>query len=203
MAQTKESKSVTFATDPPLAQRLFATSEFAWLWMIARLWLGYQWLEAGSHKITDAKWMSTGEALQGFWVNVTKIPATGKPPIVFDWYRDFIKFMLDSGAYAWFAKLVAVGEVLIGVALIIGAFVGVAAFLGALMNWNFMMAGSASTNPMMALVALFVVLAWKVAGRWGVDRWLLPSLGTPWGPGKVFGNGKPTSPGRPQEQAVG
>ncbi|MDO8532238.1 MAG: hypothetical protein Q7T26_08745, partial [Dehalococcoidia bacterium] len=90
-----------------------------------------------------------------------------------------------------------------GVALIIGAFVGIAAFLGSLMNWNFMMAGSASTNPMLFAVATFLVLAWKVAGRWGADRWLLPALGTPWGPGKVFGKGKQTSPGRPQEQAVG
>ncbi|MDO8533091.1 MAG: DoxX family membrane protein, partial [Dehalococcoidia bacterium] len=154
MAQTaKEPRSVTFATDPPLAQRLFATSEFAWLWMIARIWLGYQWFISGSGKLGNPGWMDTGAALKGYWTNAAAIPATGRPPIVFDWYRDFIKFLLDSGSYVWFAKLIAVGEVLIGVALIIGAFVGIAAFLGSLMNWNFMMAGSASTNPMLFAVA--------------------------------------------------
>ena len=29
------------------------------------------------------------------------------------------------------------------------------------------------------------MLAWKVAGYYGVDRWLLPMLGTPWHPGAV------------------
>jgi len=44
---------------------------------------------------------------------------------------------------SWFASLVAFGEFLVGAALIVGAFVGIAAFFGALMNWNFIMAGSA------------------------------------------------------------
>ncbi len=200
MAQTKETKSVAIATDPPFIQRLFSTGEFAWLWLIARIWLGYQWFVAGEHKITDPGWMVTGTSLKGFWTNATAIPATGKPPIVFDWYRDFLKFLLDSGSYVWFAKLIAVGEVLIGVALVVGAFVGIAAFMGSFLNWNFMMAGSASTNPLLFAVATFLVLAWKAAGHWGADRWLLPALGTPWGPGKVFGNGKQKAPIRPQEQ---
>ena len=41
------------------------------------------------------------------------------------------------------AELVAVGELLIGVGLILGVFTGIAAFFGAFMNWNFMMAGTA------------------------------------------------------------
>jgi len=45
---------------------------------------------------------------------------------------------LDAEAYSWFGKAVAYGELLVGVALVIGAFTGIAAFFGALMNWNFM-----------------------------------------------------------------
>ena len=96
--------------------------------------------------------------------------------------QSFIQFMLDSGSYVWFAKLVAVGEFAVGIALIIGAFVGIAAFFGAFMNWNFMMAGSASTNPLLFAIAVFLILAWKVAGYYGLDRVLLPMLGTPWKP---------------------
>jgi len=48
------------------------------------------------------------------------------------------------------------------------------------MNWNFIMAGSASTNGLLLALAILIVLAWKVAGWWGLDRWLLPLLGTPW-----------------------
>jgi len=53
-----------------------------------------------------------------------------------------------------------------------------------------MMAGSASTNPMLFTVAVFLILAWKVAGYYGVDRYLLPFLGTPWKPGAVFATGR-------------
>ena len=43
-----------------------------------------------------------------------------------------------------------------------------------------MMAGTASTNPMRFAAAILVMLGWKVAGCYGLDRYLLPALGTPW-----------------------
>ena len=73
------------------------------------------------------------------------------------------------------------GELLIGIALILGAFTGIAAFMGGFMNWNFMMAGSASVNPVFFVIAVGLILAWKVSGYIGVDYFLLPWLGTPWG----------------------
>jgi thiosulfate dehydrogenase [quinone] large subunit len=94
--------------------------------------------------------------------------------------------MLDAQAYTWFGKLVPIAEVLVGIALLLGAFVGVAAFFGAFMNWNFMMAGTASINPLMFAITILLILAWKNAGWVGLDRWLLPLLGTPWRPGRVF-----------------
>ena len=166
--------------DPPIARLLFSTTKFAWLWAIVRIYLGYQWVNAGYHKITGQGWIDGGAALKGFWTNAVKIPEAGKPPIAFDWYRGFIQFMLDNGWYSWFAPLVAFGETLIGVALIVGAFVGIAAFFGALLNWNFIMAGAASTNAVLFTLAIVLILAWKVAGWYGVDRFLLPILGTPW-----------------------
>ncbi len=135
-----------FVQDPPLARLLFSDSRAGWLWLLLRLWLGYTWIQSSLGKLTNPKWVETGEALQGYWLNAVKIPETGRPPISFDWYRSFIQFLLDTQSYTWFAKLVAYGEVLIGIALIIGAFTGIAAFFGAFMNWNFIMAGSASGN---------------------------------------------------------
>jgi thiosulfate dehydrogenase [quinone] large subunit len=166
--------------DPPLAHTLFSTTKFAWLWLVVRVFLGYEWIQAGLHKIEDPKWVSTGEALKGFWTNAVKVPETGRPPITYAWYRGFIQSMLDSEAYTWFAPLVAYGEFLIGVALIVGAFVGIAAFFGAFMNWNFIMAGAASTNGMLFAIAVALILAWKVAGWYGLDRYLLPRIGAPW-----------------------
>jgi thiosulfate dehydrogenase [quinone] large subunit len=167
--------------DPPLVNRLLNTPLAGLLWLPLRVWLGVQWLESGWGKLGNPKWMATGEALQGFWVNAVKIPETGRPPISFDWYRAFLQMMLDAQAYTWFAKVVAAGEFLVGVALIVGAFTGIAAFFGGFMNWNFMMAGSASVNPLYFVIAVGLILAWKVAGYVGADYALLPWLGTPWG----------------------
>ena len=69
---------------------------------------------------------------------------------------------------------------LIGIALVLGAFVGIAAFVGGFLNWNFIMAGTASTNGLLFAIAIVLMLAWKVAGWYGLDRWLLPLIGTPW-----------------------
>jgi thiosulfate dehydrogenase [quinone] large subunit len=54
------------------------------------------------------------------------------------------------------------------------------------LNWNFVMAGTASTNALLFAISTWLVLAWKTAGWIGLDRWLLPALGTPWRPGGVF-----------------
>ncbi len=166
---------------PAFVEALFSSPKAGWLWLVLRVWLGWQWVEAGWHKVSDPGWVQTGDSLKAFWERIVVVPDTGRPAIAFDWYRGFIQFMLSSGSYTWFAKVVAFGEVLIGIALILGIFTGIAAFFGGFMNWNFMMAGSASTNPMLFLVAVFLVLAWKVAGYVGLDYFLLPMLGTPWG----------------------
>jgi len=170
----------TVVKDPNFAKTLFNDTRMAWLWLVLRIWLGYQWIEASLHKINNPAWVQTGDALKGFWTGAVAIPEGGRPAISFDWYRGFIQMLLDAQAYTWFAKLVAYGELLVGIALILGVFTGIAAFFGALMNWNFMMAGSASANPMLFIIAIGLILAWKIAGYIGVDRFLLPLIGTPW-----------------------
>ncbi len=173
--------------DPPLARLLFSDTRMSWLWLVIRVYLGYKWLDAGLHKMTPA-WLGGGEALKGYWTNAVAIPETGRPAISFDWYRSFLNFLLSTESYTWFAKLIVYGEILIGIGLIVGAFVGIAAFSGALMNWSFIMAGSASTNGMLLIIAILLMLAWKTAGYLGADYYLLSYLGTPW---KVQ-NAKPT-----------
>ncbi len=150
------------------------------LWLPLRIWLGYRWINAASHKLGNPDWIETGLALRGFWSNAVSIPETGRPPIAFDWYRVFIQSLLDAEAYSWFGKLIAYGELLVGIALILGAFSGIAAFFGSFMNWNFMMAGTASTNPVMFLISFGLILAWKVAGYIGADYYLLRWIGVPW-----------------------
>lgn len=166
--------------DPPLVQKLLTDPRAGWLWVLPRIWLGWQWINSGWGKFNNPKWVETGESLMGYWMNAVKIPETGRPPITFDWYRGFIQMLLDTQSYTWFAKLVTYGELLVGVALVLGAFTGIAAFFGGFMNWNFMMAGSASSNPMLFVIAVGLILAWKVSGYVGADFYLLRWIGTPW-----------------------
>ncbi len=175
-----DKKGHILVPDPPIAFALFQTTRFAWLWLALRVYLGYSWLTSGWGKITNPTWQ-TGGPLRGFWENAVAIPEAGRPAIAFDWYRSFIQFMLNNQWYEWFADLIMYGELLVGIALILGAFTGIAAFAGSFMNWNFIMAGTASSNGLMLTLAVFLILAWKVAGWYGLDRWLLTLLGTPWG----------------------
>jgi thiosulfate dehydrogenase [quinone] large subunit len=48
------------------------------------------------------------------------------------------------------------------------------------------LAGTVSTNPILAIPAIFIILAWRNAGWLGLDRFVLPLVGTPWQPGNVF-----------------
>ena len=184
---TTNKRKIEYFEDPPLARVAFSSTRLSWLWLILRVWLGYNWVEATvSHKIGNPAWVTTGAAIKGFWQHAIAIPADGKAPIAYGWYRDFLAWLLSIHAEVLMGKVIAYGELLIGVALIVGAFVGIAAFFGAFMNWNFMMAGTASTNPMLLTAAVLLILAWKVAGYYGLDRYLLPLLGTPWWPGRAF-----------------
>lgn len=162
-----------------LAKQLFGTTQIAWLWLILRVYLGWNWFQAGWGKVSNPAWMKTGVALRGYWTSAIRVEP--QATIAFDWYRNVIEWLLQGGHYSWFAPLVVIGEIAVGVALIVGAFTGIAAFFGGFMNFNFMMAGTASTNPLLYTIAILLMLAWKVAGYYGLDRWLLPRIGTPWG----------------------
>lgn len=167
--------------DPQIAQLLFADTRFSPIWLLVRIYTGMQWLNSAGRKLQDPSWMQTGEALKAFWANAVKIPAEGRPPIEFDWYRNFINYLLSVQAYTWFAKVVAFGELLVGICLILGIFVGAAAFFGAFMNWNYIMAGSASLNGLLLVLSMLLILAWKTAGYIGLDHFLFPLIGAPWG----------------------
>lgn len=165
---------------PAFARFLTSNSRAGLVWLPIRLFLGFAWLEAGLHKATSPGWLDGGSALAGFWQAAVAVPDQGKAAITYDWYRNFLNFLLANDAYTWFAPLIVAGEICVGLGLLFGVLTGFAAFFGAFMNMSFLLAGSASTNPIMFTLAIGVVLAWKVAGYIGIDRWLLPKLGTPW-----------------------
>ncbi len=185
-------KKVTFPTpvglkNPKIVSDLFETTNFSLLWLALRIWLGYTWLSSGLEKLFNPGWVSTGDAVRAFWEMAIIVPAPpAKPPIAFDWYREFLSFLLKEGHYSWFGKLIVLGEIAVGIGLIFGLFTGLSAFFGAFLNWNFMMAGTASINPVMFPLSILLVVAWKVSGSIGLDSFILPFFGTPWQPGQAF-----------------
>jgi len=166
--------------DPAVWRLLMGNVYFALIWLPLRLFVGREWFSSGAEKITDPAWVGGGEALRAFWAKAVVVPESGRPPITFEWYRNFLQYMLDNGWYTWFAKIIAWGEFLVAVGLVLGALAGLAAFFGIFMNFSYLLAGSASTNPVLFTIGIFLVMAWSVAGYWGLDRWLLPLLGTRW-----------------------
>jgi thiosulfate dehydrogenase [quinone] large subunit len=174
--------------EPNWWRLLLGNAHLAILWLPLRFYIGREWLSAGIHKVKEDAWMDGGAAIEGYWTGaITPNPETGNVRAAYGWYADFLQYMVDHNWASWFGPAIAVGEVLVGLGLIVGALVGIAAFFGTLMNISFLLAGSVSSNPVMFALTIFLVLGWKVAGWLGIDRWLLPMLGTPWYRGGIFG----------------
>jgi thiosulfate dehydrogenase [quinone] large subunit len=193
MKDKPESKSgVKSIEDSPFTQALFNNVRWAWIWLILRVLVGWQWLQAGWGKLQSPDWigMKAGAALSGF-VNNALTKATGEHPDVQSWYAWFLQHIVLPKVTFW-SNLVALGEFLVGIALILGIFTGIAAIFGSFMNLNYLLAGAVSINPILFVPAIFLILAWKTAGWWGFDRWLLLALGTPWRPGYIFHEGHPS-----------
>ena len=167
--------------DPPIARFLFQSTAVAWLWLAVRVYVGFEFLSHGWQKANTPAWVDgSGQAILAFWTKALGASPTGSPVITYDWYRGFLQLLVDSHAQGWFSYVIVGGELMVGLGLILGAFVGVAAAGGLLMNLAFLLAGTTSTNPVLAALSVLLILAWKNAGYIGLDRFLLPLLGTPW-----------------------
>ena len=172
--------------NPPAIKKLLGNVKWAWLWFALRVYLGWTWLEAGLGKINNPAWTGSkaGSALAGF-AQGALAKTEGAHPDVQIWYSWFLENIVVPNSAVW-SYLVAWGEVLVGIALILGIFTGLAAFFGGFMNMNYLLAGTVSTNPVMLFISIILLLAWRTAGWWGLDRFVLPTLGTPWQSGLFF-----------------
>src|SRR5258708_39686894 len=63
-------KAVIQIPEPPIAKFLFADTRMAWVWLIVRLYVGYEWVTAGWEKLTghSIAFGSFGEAVGSPWV---------------------------------------------------------------------------------------------------------------------------------------
>nr|WP_128657897.1 DoxX family membrane protein [Paenibacillus sp. 598K] len=138
---------------------------------VIRLVLGYAWLTAGWHKITGG--FDAGGFLNNAIANPVLDKATGEA--VYPTFHAFLEnFALPN------IKLINVmipwGELLVGLGLILGTLTVTAAFFGLMMNFMFLFAGTVSTNPWLVLLGVLVLVGGANAGRFGLDRYVLPLL---------------------------
>lgn len=182
----KVTRRGTIVEDPPIAQFLFSDTRMAWFWLLVRLYAGYEWLIAGTEKLSNPVWTGSkaGLAITGFAKGALAKTA-GEHPNVTQWYAAFLQGIVLPHAVVW-SWAITLGEIAVGIGLILGLFTGVAAFFGGLMNANYLLAGTVSTNPILFILATWLVLAWKTAGYLGLDFYVLPLLGTPGRPGRLF-----------------
>jgi thiosulfate dehydrogenase [quinone] large subunit len=143
---------------------------FAAILAIIRIYIGYQWVTAGLGKVMggfDASGFIQGAIAQ----------AGGENPAVQGWWAAFLEAVALPNA-GMFSFMVAWGEVLVGIALIVGIFTNFAALMGITMNFAFLLSGTVSTNAQMVIMTVFLIVAGYNAGRYGLDRWVVPFIRT-------------------------
>ena len=186
-AQTSDAKG------PVLS--LLRSSHTGMIWLAARLWVGWIWLDAGWDKVRDSAWVGSdaGTAINGYLTNASSDRMTkGAFPPVSDWYSwliDNVFLKIDTPL----SYVIAFSEVAIGLMLIFGAFTMAAAFWGALLNLQFMLAGSLSAgeNPLMFTYSMLFMVAGAAAYRYGVDRALIPRMHHAWSQRHFFTHHRP------------
>ncbi|MDD2657238.1 MAG: DoxX family membrane protein [Candidatus Pacebacteria bacterium] len=169
-----------------LAHFLFADKKSAPIWLLARLYLGYEFFMAGWGKlwsqtpmsgtdyIVNHSWVGSdaGVALAGF-VQGAVAKTAGLHPDVYQWYASFLQSTVLPNVMVW-SNAVVLGEIAIGLGLIVGLCTRSAAFFAFFMAFNFLLAGTVSVNPTLIMLALGIMLAHRVAGNWGLDRFARP-----------------------------
>ncbi|MDR2661268.1 MAG: DoxX family membrane protein [Lactobacillaceae bacterium] len=143
---------------------------------IARVYLGFNWMMDGYGKLTSKPAFSAAGlingAIKGGVQNVA--PAKGQ---MYPLWTAFLKTMTNGGKNTQlFDFLVKWGELLVGIALILGAFTLFAAFAAILMNYSFMLSGVVSINPIYILLEFFILIGGFNSAKIGLDRFITPWL---------------------------
>ncbi|WP_051267248.1 DoxX family protein [Nakamurella lactea] len=171
------------STEFRLAHFLYRSERSAMIWLVVRLWVGWQWLQAGWEKATGigtANWFTHPDQLRGFigganyaWEH--QEVTHGHPQVPYKWVLDGFNGMSSHALF--FGRVVTIAELAVGTGLILGCLTGIAAAGGVALNFLYIAGGSAGTNGILMVLGILLILAWRVAGHYGLDRFLLTADG--------------------------
>jgi thiosulfate dehydrogenase [quinone] large subunit len=142
-------------------------------------------LTSGYGKIASGQFDASG------YIQGAVAAAGGENPTVQAWWGSFLETVALPNAEL-FSFLVMWGELLVGLALILGIFTNFSAIMGITMNFAFLFSGTVSTNALMVLFTIFIIAAGANAGKYGLDRWVIP----------FFKERVPFNKGKKQEKEV-
>ena len=133
-------------TNPRVWEWLKESKIMAVGWLALRVWLGVMWIQAGWAKLWGAENAAflhhNGAGVAGF--------ATHAKP-AYTWWGSFLhSFVVPNSG--WIGVLVAVSELVIGVALVAGLFTRIAALGSLALLFTYVMSGTASVCAFYALV---------------------------------------------------
>lgn len=144
---------------------------------IVRIYLGWAWMTAGWHKLTG------GFDASGFLNGAVANPVMGpEGTAVYSGWVSFLESFAIPNA-GLFNTLIPLGEFLVGLGLILGCLTTAAAFIAMVMNFSFLLSGTVSHNPTDIIMAVFIAAAGYNAGKFGLDRFVIPFLR------RLFNNG--------------
>ena len=173
--------------EPNITRFLFADTRTAPVWLILRLWLGYEWLKAALGKWTEGGWVGEGAggAVKGFAQGAMAQHRRRAPPghgVV----ASFLENVVGAQRTA-FSYLVILGETLVGIALVLGLHRH-SRLLRVFDERQLPVCrdggGQPARRPLVA-IRPFWPGGWPAGG--GLDRRILPATGVPGAPGSLFG----------------
>lgn len=135
--------------------------------LILRVYLGYGWLMSGLGKVLHG-----GFNAGGFLQNAVQHPVMGMDggaqyPI----FNSFLEHVVIPMT-PLINVLVPAFEIIAGITLILGLFTPIGAFIGLVLNFLFLFAGTVSVNPLYILIGFFIFVGGYNSGLFGVDRFI-------------------------------
>jgi len=151
---------------PQILNYLTKSKVMGVVWSGLRIWLGIMWMQAGVAKLWGAE--SAGFMHNG-GAGVAGFASHGIP--AYSWWGSFLHgFVVPNSG--WIGVLVAISEFLVGLGLAVGFLTPAAATVAALLNFTYVMSGTASVNAFYALIAIIVLATWRTSSEIGIDGFI-------------------------------